>query len=58
MALGLPARISWAWRSTSVAFAKARTSSMLALHGTIARSARSNKARLVSVWLPGPSATT
>ena len=33
-------------------------SSMLALQGTIARSARSNSARLVSVWLPGPSATT
>ena len=41
-----------------MALAEALTSSMLALHGTMAKSARSKSARLVSVWLPGPSATT
>ena len=50
--------MSWAWRSTAVAWASARTSSMLALQGTIAKSPRSRRARLVSVLLPGPSATT
>ena len=33
-ARGWPPRMSWACRSTFVAWASARTSSMLALHGT------------------------
>ena len=58
MRLGLAAADVLGLPSTFVAWASARTSSMLALQGTRARSARSSKARLVSVLLPGPSATT
>ncbi len=48
IALGCPPRMSWELRKTFVAWASALTSSMEALHGTSARSARSSSARLVS----------
>ena len=56
-AAGGPLRIAWAWRMNEVFRSSARSSNMLALHGTIARSAHMRSERLVSVWLPGPSAT-
>lgn len=57
-ASGCPPRMSWACLNTSVALARARTSSIDALHGTMATSARRSSARLTSELLPGPSAAT